>query len=118
MPRARKKQVQKSLESMGTLPLLQKPGEVVGKPIKVIGSHWGSACPPADKEKEFVCVAKEFTLLHSFAPTDRSPAVQLLEMGTDGKGGNTDAFWMKYPYPFLEREHAHFTVCALYLCTD
>lgn len=98
----KKKAVQQSLEQTGQLPLLKKPAEVVGKSMKVIGSHWGSACPPADKNKEFVCVVKEFTFLHSFSPTDRQAGVQLLEMGEDGQGGNTDPFWMRYPFPFLE----------------
>ena len=96
------KQQQKSLEQTGTLPLLKKPAETVGKQFKVIGSHWGSACPAADRNKEFVCVVKEFTVLHTFSPTERGPAVQLLEMGTDGMGGDSDPFWMKYPYPFLD----------------
>ena len=28
--------------------------------------------------------------------------MQLLEMGVDGQGGNSDPFWMAYPYPFLK----------------
>ena len=100
--KAKAKPQQQSLEQAGQLPLLKKPGETVGKSIKVIGAHWGSACPPADKNKEFECVVKEYTVLHTFSPADRGPAMQLIEMGTDGHGGASEAFWMKYPYPFLE----------------
>jgi hypothetical protein len=97
----KKKPVQQSLQQAGQLPLLKKPADTVGKAMKVIGSHWGSSCPPADKNKLFVVVIKEFTYLHSFSPTERGPGVQLLEMGVDGHGGQTDPFWMRYPYPFL-----------------
>ena len=45
---------------------------------------------------------KDYTVLHQFAPTLRKPAFQLIEMGMDGQGGNSDLFWMEYPYPFLE----------------
>jgi hypothetical protein len=100
--KAKVKPKQQSLEQAGQLPLLKKPGETVGKPINVIGSHWGSACPQADKDKQFVCVVKEYTLLHTFSPAERGPAMQLLEMGVDAKGGDSEPFWMKYPYPFLE----------------
>ena len=27
--------------------------------------------------------------------------MKLSEMGTDGQGGNSEAFWMRYPFPFL-----------------
>ena len=101
-PKPKKKQVvQKSLEQVGQLQTLKKPHEAIGKTIGVIGSHWGSACPAGDKDKIFKCTIKDFTLLHVFSPTEKGPAMQLIEMGTDGQGGNSAVFWMGYPYPFL-----------------
>ena len=98
----KKKPVQKSLEQVGQLPTLKKPIEAIGKTLEVIGAHWGSACPSGDKDKIFSCTINDFTLLHVFSPTKRAPAFQLTDMGTDGLGGNSERFWMEYPYPFLE----------------
>jgi hypothetical protein len=98
----KKPPVQKSLEQVGQLPKLKKPQEAIGKTIEVIGSHWGSACPSGDKDKIFFCTINDFTLLHVFSPTKRGPAFQLTDMGTDGQGGDSERFWMEYPYPFLE----------------
>ena len=100
--RPKKKQVvQRSLEQSGQFPLLKKPAECVGRNIGVLGEHWGSACAPADKTKTFLCTVMDYTLVHVHSPTERWPAMKLVEMGTDGTGGNSEAFWMRYPFPFL-----------------
>ena len=65
------KSVQKSLEQSGQLPTLKKPAETVGKTIKIPGEHWGANCPSADKKKLFLCTIKDFTLLHTFSPTEK-----------------------------------------------
>jgi hypothetical protein len=97
------KSVQKSLEQSGQLPTLKKPAETVGKTIKIPGEHWGANCPSADKKKLFLCTIKDFTLLHTFSPTEKGPAMQLIDMGTDGQGGESaDPFWVGYPFPFLK----------------
>ena len=93
---SKKKPVQRSLEQTGQFPLLKKPSDVVGKHIGVPGEHWGSACPPADKNKIFQCIITDYTVLHQHSPLERWPAMKLSEMGTDGQGGNSEAFWMRY----------------------
>ena len=40
--------VQQSLEQTGQLPLLKKPGDIIGRSLKLFGLFWGAACPPAD----------------------------------------------------------------------
>jgi hypothetical protein len=108
---AAKKTVQASLTDVGGLPLLKKPHEKIGKTVGVVGSHWGSACPPSDKNKTFQCTVLDHSLAHRDERDDdddddtpQQPpyqAFQLQEMGVDGTGGNSDPFWMKYPLPFL-----------------
>ena len=98
------KPVQVRLTDVGWLPLLKKPHEQVGKIIKVPGAHWGSACPPSDRNKEFQCTILDHSIAyHDEEEDDSTPyeAMQLQEMGVDGGGGNSDPFWMKYPAPFL-----------------
>lgn len=91
-------------------PLLKKPMECLGKEIKVPGSHWGSACAARDRNKLYVCVILDFTLMYRPDPSEQHyPAFQLNEMGTDGSGGmNSDKFWMRYPLPFLDFYYATF----------
>ena len=102
MPRAKKKKpVQRSLEESGQYPLLKKPSDCIGKNVGVPGSHWGSACPAADTDKVYLCTITDYTVLHAQSPTERWPALKLVEMGVDGEGGNSEAFWMRYPFPFL-----------------
>lgn len=100
--KAKKVTVQTGLTDVNLLPLMKKPGEAVGKEIGVIGSHWGSSCPPGDRNKIFKCIVSDFSIAHRM-DEDSPPtkAFQLSEMGVDGGGGNSVTFWMVYPMPFL-----------------
>ena len=99
---AAKKPVQRSLEQSGQFPLLKKPATCIGRNFGIPGEHWGTSCPPADRSKLFQCTVIDYTLLHVHSPTERWPAMKLVEMGLDGQGGNSESFWMRYPYPFLK----------------
>lgn len=85
------------------LPLLKKPAEMIGKTFKVPGVHWGSSCPAAQANKNFVCAIKDFSFAYKETP-DGTPcqAFLLSELGEDGHGGNSVDFWMKYPTPMLQ----------------
>ena len=111
MPRrkeAKKKTVQQSLEQSGQFPLLKKPADCVGKNVGVPGEHWGESCPAADRGKTFQCTITDYTLVHTHSPTEKWPAMKLVEMGIDGHGGHSESFWMRYPYPFLKFWYASY----------
>ena len=102
-PKAKLKRKQVSLEDVALEPLLKKPASAVGKTIKLPGEYWGKSCPPSDAKKLFICGVTDYSLLHKW--DDGQPpsmAMQLTEMGIDGKGGNSTEFYMKYPMPFLK----------------
>lgn len=98
----RKRQHQASLEDVGNFPLLKKPHEVIGKEFTVPGSHWGTSAGRGEANKEYVCIIQDFSLLHTFSPTERSGAMQILEVGESGSAGRSESFWMPYPFPFLK----------------
>jgi len=93
---------QQSLEATGHLPLLAKPIELVGKQVSVPGSFWGTAARRGEANQIYICIINDFTLLHTFSATDKGPAFQLIECGVTGSEGNSEPFWMQYPFPFLE----------------
>eukprot|EP00966_Prymnesium_polylepis_P326901 7382778-Prymnesium_polylepis.1 len=66
------KPVQVRLTDVGGLPLLKKPHEQVGKIIKVPGAHWGSACPPSDRNKEFQCTILDHSIAYRDEEEDDS----------------------------------------------
>ncbi|KAL1514689.1 hypothetical protein AB1Y20_003777 [Prymnesium parvum] len=84
----RKKPVQRSLEQAGSLPLLKKPNEVIGKEFTVPGSYWGAAATRGEAKQEYICIISDFSLLHTFSPTDRGAAMKIVEAGVTGKLSN------------------------------
>ncbi|KAL1499325.1 hypothetical protein AB1Y20_011533 [Prymnesium parvum] len=70
--------------------------------MSVPGSYWGTAARRGEAVQQYICIINDFTLLHSFSATQKGPAFQLMECGVTGSEGNSEPFWMPYPYPFLE----------------
>ena len=92
---------------LALLPLLKKPAEVVGKDINVPGSHWGESCPGTDKDKLFVCGVEDFLISHRMFPgAVPGMAFKMHELGEDGTAGNSDSFYMSYPFPALDFYYA------------
>lgn len=97
-----KRKTQLSMVQTGSLPMIQKPGDLVGKEFMVPGSHWGESASRGEANKDYVCIINDFSVLHTFSATERGPAMQIVEVGETGSAGNSEAFWMKYPFPFLQ----------------
>jgi len=53
-------------QQLEQLPLLKKPLEVVGTPINFPGSFWEGRMTAEEKKTLYVCVARDFSALHTF----------------------------------------------------
>lgn len=107
---------QQSLADLRVLPQLKKPTAAAGEEVLVLGSYW-TRCAQSDKEKNYICIVREFDALHSWPgpgqteadkSVDKSAGMQLQLMGEEG-GATLDGgevFWMKYPHPFLQYWYA------------
>ena len=80
--------------------------ELVGKSVNIPGSFGGSSAVTSEAKRIYKCTVIDFRLKHVFEEGEdnehTSDAVHLTEMGVDGAGGNSEDFWVKYPYPFLK----------------
>jgi len=87
--------------------MLSKPAIAIGKHASVPGKYW-NGCPAADKEKRFMCIVVEFTVMHDFGDGVKGAGFKMKEMGENGNGSlepgvaSGSEFIMAYPLPFLE----------------